>query len=402
MELRRAVPATDAHLAQAVDALFDGEELREHVESRDEHVVPVRHDFAPPRPVACRTDVGFADPEVARLPVGPYHPAPADVIDRVLVATLARQQHLETQLGIVGTRVADLRGDRAARVDQEVTAILRHLDGGVERLVLLLVQQRVRGWIRAEHVDADAQAEQRDRVLLDVQDASVVGGPGHRLVHIRHGVRQQCAGLQRLEPQRVLATTDRVLGVREQAVVVARLERTEVVEVESPGLLAQVEQDLLGRIDLSRPARVDGVFVAGLEAAVIPVAVVPVRDGRIVLADAADDFGVERFLERAQPRRERLAVGVLGLQVLEHLRRRARVVAQPVIVVEPHALRRTNLVRFAGGDRRRRTLAHVVIPRPDPCAPDGSAVCPRTGSTASSSVPARSGAAAGSRRSGAC
>ena len=359
-----AGPRQDADLAQPVHALLERQEAAEDVGRGDVDVVAVRHDLAPVLDARRRVDRDLHDAEVARLPVGADDPAPVDVVGRILVTPLAWQQHAKAQFGVVRACVAHFGRDRAARVQQDVLAVLRQLDRGVEGLVLLLVDQRVAGGVRAEHVHAHAQAEQRDGVLLDVEHATVVRRPGHGLLDVRHGVDERLAGLERLEPQRVLASPDRVFGVGEQTVVLTRLERADVVVVEPLRLLAQVDQDLFRRLGVARPARKDRILVAGFESAVVPEVVVAVRDAGVVLLDAPDDLAVELVLQRPHRGRHRIAISVFGPQVREHLGRGARVVAQPVVVVLPRAVRRLDRVRTDRGDRRLRACLHGAAAGP--------------------------------------
>jgi hypothetical protein len=83
------------------------------------------------------------DAEVLRLPVGADHEALAEVLELVLVVALARQRDLEAQLGIGGIGPAVLGRDRALRDDVEVALRLGALDAEVERVVVLLVDERV-------------------------------------------------------------------------------------------------------------------------------------------------------------------------------------------------------------------------------------------------------------------
>ena len=386
------MPRPDADPAQAPDPLLDREKIIEYVEPRHQHVVPVRDEFTPALASSGVLRRCLEQPEIHGLPVAADHPALADVIHRILVPADARQEHLESQRRIVERRAADFRRDGTARVDQQEAPVFRQSHGRVERLVLFLVDDRVARGIGAEFMDAHAQSQQRDRILLDVQHAAVVCRPHDAFLDVRDHVRQQLTRHQRLEAQRVLATTHGIFGEREQAVVVADLDRADVVVIEPARVLAQVEQDLLGALDAAGTARVNGIFVAGVVAMQVPVAVVAVGNAGVVLADAPDDLPVQLVFKRLPRRSHRCAVRVLGAQVLEHVGRRARVVAQPVIVVHPDPVRRRDLVWPDRGDRgRERPFAHGVQIRrpPAPCARGTSDVRPLPGSTASSSARAR-------------
>jgi len=63
------------------------------------------------------------------------------------------------------------------------------------------------------------------------------------------------------------------------------------------------------------------------------VAALAVRNGAVVLLDAADDLLVQLVLQRLQRRHHRIDVGVLGVEVRQHLGILAVVVAQPVVLV---------------------------------------------------------------------
>ncbi len=317
------------------------------------------------RAIALRADGRFHQAVVRRLPVGADDPAPVEVVGVVLEVALARQEDAERERGIRRVRVAHLGGHRAAREDGDVLLVLGGADARIEAVVVLLVDERVLRRVGAEHVAAHAPREQRLRVLLQVQDAAAVGGPGEVGLDVLDPVRQQLAGREVLDPQRVLPAADRILGEREQVVVRrdrggAHLE--EAVALRHP---VDVEHDLLGRVQRAGLARIDRVFLAGLVARVVPVAAQAVRHGRVVLLDAPDDLAVDLFLERIGVRRHRRLVGVLGLEVADHLGIGARVVAQPVVLVGAGTVRRLDDVGPDGCDRRhRRGLRHARGLRP--------------------------------------
>ncbi len=404
VDVARAVPAAEPDPPQPARAFLDGDEAREHVERRDEHVRVVRDHLAPVRAVVRAPGRRVHDAEIERLPVRADDPAIVDVVHGVLVSALARQQHFEPQVRVVHARKAHFGRDRAARVDQQVTPVLGDFDRRVESLVRLLVHERVGGRVRPEHVLAHAHAEQRDRILLDVKHRAVVARPGHPLLDVADCVGQDHAGFEHLEPERVLAAPDRVVRVRQQPVIVAHLERADVVIVEPARLRLEVEQDLLRPLETARASRIDGIFVARVEATVIEVTLVTVRHRRVVLPDAADDLRVELVLERFQPTEQCFPVCVLRPEVREHRRVTTRVVAQPVVLVDPGAARGIDLVGPDLGDGWPHHPVHGVAFRrpPGPCAPVAGAACPAPGSTASSSAPARRGAAGAAHRSDGC
>jgi hypothetical protein len=102
------------------------------------------------------------------------------------------------------------------------------------------------------------------------------------------------------------------------------------------------------------------VVLPGLESGVVPPAALAVRHRAVVLLDPADDLFVQRVLQRPERRHHRIGVGVLGLEVVEHLLRLAAVVAQPVVrVAALGAVRGADHVRLLRGVGRRREFAGV-------------------------------------------
>ena len=152
----------------------------------------------------------------------------------------------------------------------------------------------------------------------------------------------------------VLPAADGVVGPGQQIAVGADGDVADFEEVVALRELVDVQQDFFGRVLAALAARVDGVLAAGFEALVVPVAVHQVRHRGVVLLQAADDFLVELFLERLDVREHGVGVGILRLDVRQHLGVRALVVAQPVVLVRAGAMGRDHLVRLLRGDRRLR------------------------------------------------
>lgn len=198
----------------------------------------------------------------------------------------------------------------------------------------------------------DAPAEQGLRVVLDVEDRPVVGGPGEVGAGAGEGVGQLRAGRQVAEAQGVLAPADGVLRPRQQGSVVADLVVADLEEVQALAQAVAVEQHLLGGVDAALAAGVDGVLAALLVAGVVPVAAVPGRHRGIVLLDAAHDLVVEAAGEVLQRRHVAVEPGVLGPEVVEHRRVLPAVVAQPVPGIGAVAVGRGHRVRALGGGRR--------------------------------------------------
>src|SRR5690606_6532478 len=161
------------------------------------------------------------------------------------------------------------------------------------------------------------------------------------------------------------ASADVVLGPGQQRVVGADLVVAHAEVVLAGGHLVEVQQDLLGGEVAGGVGGLDGervhartvlatgvhrIVLAGGVARVVPPAVVAVRHRAVVLPDAAHDLRVQLFLQRPQRPHHRIDIGVLRLQVGQHRRILAAVVAQPVVLVlAGGAERRGDLVRLAGG-----------------------------------------------------
>ena len=331
-----------------------GNEVSEHVEVIDERVIAAGQQFPPFRAVAFLADLGLHQPEVLRLPVGADDPASVEVLGLVLVISLAGQEDPERQFRISRVGVAYLGGHGAPRIDDDQPLVLGVEDIRVESGIVLLIHQAVRPGVRAEQVLSHAQAEQGHRVLLDVENRTAVRGPGQRGLGILDGVGQRPARREVLEAERVLAPSDRVVRVGQQAAVRADRQVADLVEVAPLGELGGVEHDLLRRLHGALPAGVDRVFPALVVATVVPPAVLLVRDAGVVLLDATHDLAVDPVLERPDRRQHRVLVGVLRDQVGQHVGIRPRVVAQPVVVVDAVAGRRFDNKRPGGRHRRRR------------------------------------------------
>ncbi len=245
----------------------------------------------------------------------------------------------------------------ALRVNVQVTAVLAAPDVGIEGVVLLLVHERVGLRVGAEDVPPYAQAEQRLRILLDVEHGTAVRRPDDRRLHVRDHVRQQRPGLEVLEAQRVLPAPDGVVRECEQPVVGADLEVAQLVEVQAARELDDVEHHLLGSAGHVATPGVQRILLARLETPVVPVAALAVRNAGVVLLDPADDLLVQLLLQRREVRQHRILVVVLGLQVCEHVLAGALIVTQPVVLVDARAVRRAHVERASVSDGRLQTAA---------------------------------------------
>ena len=292
--------------------------------------------------------------EVLRTVVGADHPAAIVVVGVVLDVALARRQHGEGGR-VAGGCISLFRGHRAVHADGDEAIVAGAADAHVEAVVLLLVDDGVGAGRGAQHVLLHAHGQQRFRIVLDVQHGAVVVGPDQVAGAAGDHVGQHLAGGQVLEADRVLAATDVIIGPGQQLVVLTHFHRADAEVALAGSHRIDVQQDFFGRVHAALAARMDRVVLAGLEAAVVPVAALTRRHAGIVLLDAADDLlvqGVFQWLQRCQ---QLVGIGILGLQVGQHVLVLALVVAQPVVVIAAgRAERRLDHMRVLGGIRRNR------------------------------------------------
>ena len=287
------------------------------------------------------------------------------MVDLILVIALMREECRERQCRIVGVRITPLRGDGALHVDEDESVRLGLVDAGIEARIRLSEYGRVESRVLPHPVPLDVEPEQRLQVFLDIQNRLVVVGPRDVRFHIDDGVFEHPAARQMPEAQLVLAASDEILANGGPFGIRRDLDRAYLIVILSRGApgrrpFVAVQYDLLGRIPRAPVAHHDGMFLARLEPGDIPVAVLEIRDARIVLFQACDDFGVQLLPERLGSGEGPLLVRVLGVQVGQHLGILPFIVPQPVIGVDPLAVRRCDGMGPNGG-LWRLILMHVSI-----------------------------------------
>ena len=290
------LPGLHAKPDQAAFPLFDDEVVAEDIESLQEYVVAVRHDFLPPGTRRVR-DRGANEAEVRRLVVGAEVKMVAVVIDRVLVVRLARQDHLELGQRIGSRNETILRRQRLEGRDEHEVPRLRAPDGHAELRVGFLVDQLVRSWIRTQLVPIDLVPPQGLRVLPGVEQGPVIGGPGHVGRHVRNLVREELPRVQVEEADRVLPPAYVVGAKREDSLVFADSTHAHAggEVLVSLGQLVDVHQDLFGSVHGARPTDVNRVLAALLIPGLIVVVAGAIGDGLIILLDPADDLVEQRL-----------------------------------------------------------------------------------------------------------
>ncbi len=289
-----------------------------------QHLDPVR--------LGGRVVGGAHEAEVLRVAVGLDVPPAVQVLDAVLVVPLAGDERLELARGLAGVQHAVLVGDGVVAADHHEAARLGLPHEAAEGVVVLLVDQHVLGGIGAQHVSPDLVGTQGLEILAGVEEGPPVLGPGQVALGLGEGLGIELARVQVLEADRVEAPAHHVLDHRDHVAVGVGRGGARPVELVALGPLVGVEQYLLGGLQAACPAAVQGVFPALLVAAVVPAAVVEVGDGVVVFLDAAGDLLEEGLAQLGGVGGRGLGVGVLGLQVGDHLRILALV--QPVVVVD--------------------------------------------------------------------
>ncbi len=279
-------------------------------------------------------------------------------------AGLAGREDVQCARGVVGRDEVDLAGHRALEADQDEALVAGLADAEIERRVLFLIDHGIGFWVGSQHVLLDPRREQRDRVVLDVVDGPVVAGPCDPGPQPGDALGEVAARRDLAETQRVLKAAGGVFGEGQQILPwadgpagedVIRLARGLAVAVDQNLLIVRIRSQSRSRVRAGArpPPRVDRVLLSGFETRGVDVVLVLVRDRAVVFLQPSDQLLVERFGERPVWRGHRLEVGVLGLQVVEHLGLGACVVAQPVVGIGARAMGRDHVVRFPGRDGRR-------------------------------------------------
>ena len=169
------------------------------------------------------------------------------------------------------------------------------------------------------------------RVLGDVREGRVVGGPGH-VPDPGGRVGQQFPGSQILDVQSELAGADRVDRVGEQVAVVADDEGPPIQGVVPPGQGVQVEEDFLRGVRRGAPpADVDRIRPPLLGSRRVEVAAQPIGHLDVGLLEPGDLLEVERLAEGLDGLQDGVRVGILRFEVGDDLA--VRLVAEPVVVV---------------------------------------------------------------------
>ena len=170
-----------------------------------------------------------------------------------------------------------------------------------------------------------------------VEESSIVRRPGKGSGFL-HALGIELARLQTLDVERVLAEASVVGGIGQQIAVFTHAHAAQRHEFLTFGESILIKDDFFGRVSIDGILRCplateDRVLLSGFRAGVIEVVAFAERDTDVRFLDVADHLPIELFLKSAGMTRQRVGVGVLGLEIARHFR--IVLVAKPEIVVDP-------------------------------------------------------------------
>jgi hypothetical protein len=287
----------------------------EQVHVFEHHVVAVRDQLA--RIVERRRlGRGLDEAEVAPAVVDQQVEAARAVVQRQLDAVAPRQHGARRGLRVVGIEHPQAGGVLACGRQHQPAVIARLAQVQPEQFVGFLEHQFV-GAILAEPVPPQA-VRAPGFVLAEVVERAAVVAP-HGAFRLLDRQRQVGAAGQVTHAQRVVERAGFVERVGQQRRIGADFQRAELQEGLAFGELVQVEQHFLLRCGRVAAAQVERVLAARLGAAPLPPAVLAPRYLVVVFLDARKHLGVERVAQPVQRRQPGARVGVLGVQVGQHL-----------------------------------------------------------------------------------
>ena len=341
-EIRHAQPAQPAR------ALAHHDEVLEGVEVLHEHRVAVRQPVGPVRGPGVRFGRP-RDPEVGRVVVGIDQEKAVGGLHAVLDIGPARGDDAGLGRRRRGRDQAPLGGRKPVGRDEHVLAAARAEHRHVLEDVVLLEHLDVLRPGSFGHVPPHGVAA-FGRVGRQVEERAVVIRPGGPVPHARDRVGQPTRA-QVLHVQRILAERRGVLEIQEAAAVGTDVEAAQGVEALPLRQRVLIEDHVLGRVEAALLATIDRVRLPLFGAVVVPKTMVAVRHREVRLLDPAQHLAVQLLLQRLRVLHGGRRVGVLRLEVREHLR--VLLVAEPEVVVLPHlAVQGIDLGNDAGGRGR--------------------------------------------------
>ena len=188
-----------------------------------------------------------------------------------------------------------------------------------------------------------------DGIFRDIENRSVVGGPG-KTVHALDLFRHQFAGLQVLYLQRVLPVARVVGRVGQQIAVVAGLKRADRHELLSLGQFVHIEKNLFGRFEIAVLPAKDRILQTFFGARVVKIIAPAVRHIHVSLLYVAENFVVKLCLQRLGRLHHRVGVSILGFKMRDD--RGICFFAQPEIIVHQPVAINLGDFRLLFSDRR--------------------------------------------------
>ena len=271
------------------------------------------------------------------------------MIDVVLVAGLARKDHLGRRRRRVSRQVADLGRGLGIAGEKNDLPVERAARTDVEELALLFVEEVARR--RTDCVTPELVGPLRDGVLGRVEERLVVGRPDNRPDPF-DVLGQHLTLAQVLHVQAVLPVAGRIRGICQPVAVVAGDVGAETEKLVPLGKRVEIEEELLGSIHAALAAAHVGVLLPLFRARVIKVLADARRHTEVGLLDAAEHLRVERLLQHLGRLHHLFGVGVLALQVLDDLR--VALLPEPEVVVLEGVAVDVGGVRLLRRDRRLR------------------------------------------------
>src|ERR1041384_3408646 len=166
-------PGNDANLRQPARPFFKHDIVFKQLEIGEVNIISMSNDLVPMFPLWLR----YWRPhkaKVFRAIVGPDDKSVFDMLDVILMLSLAREKNLKSSLRIVGIEVSVFLAERLSGNNQQKFLRLRFEDIGDEALVILLKNQLILCRIGSHHVPINLILSQRDFVLLAVEKRTVV------------------------------------------------------------------------------------------------------------------------------------------------------------------------------------------------------------------------------------
>ena len=263
-------------------------------------------------------------PEISSRIVDANEELFAVMIDLIFLVLDAWRNQVPFALRLTGTQVAPFRSCVASAFDQQILAAARQLNTNVEALVRIFIDNRIRCRIRSQQVPIHAIVALRAFLFHCVEESSIVRRPGKGAGFL-HALGIELARLQTLDVERVLAESSVVGGIGQQVTVFTHAHAAQRHEFLTFGESILIKDDFFGRVSIDGILRCplateDWILLSGLRAGVIEVLAFAERDTDVRFLDVADHLPVELFLKSTGMLRERVGVGVLGLEIARHFR----------------------------------------------------------------------------------